>query len=102
MHVETAPRMPPTSRLPLHPASRARVMGSTSREKPYRSKNRPAYPRTVLGLTQQRVTLTCGPGSGAPVGVQNQGHIFVPLYLYMGSQSRARDHTKQSKGGKPR
>ena len=31
----------------------------------------PAYPRTVLGLAQQRVALMCGPGPGAPVGVLN-------------------------------
>ena len=71
MHVETAPRMPPTSRTPLHAAPRARVVGSAAREKFYRGKNRPACPRTVLGLTQQRVALMSGPGPGAPVGVQN-------------------------------
>ena len=33
MRVETAPRMPPTSRTPLHAAPRARVIGSAAREK---------------------------------------------------------------------
>ena len=55
MHAETAPRMPPTSRAPLHAAPCARVMGSAAREKFYRGKNRPACPRTVLGLAQRDV-----------------------------------------------
>ncbi|KAM3331908.1 hypothetical protein ACQJBY_027653 [Aegilops geniculata] len=38
----------------------------------------------------------CGPGPRAPVGVQKEGHTFVPLYLCMGSRSRAHGHTKQN------
>ena len=74
MRAETALRMPPKSRTPLQAAPRARVVGSAAREKSYRGKNRPACPRTVLGLAQQRVALMCGPGPGAPVGVQKQYH----------------------------
>ena len=79
MRVETAPRIPPTSRTPLHATPHARVVGSAAREKSYRGKNRPACPRTVLGLAQQRVALMCGPGPGAPVGVQKKWRTFVPF-----------------------
>ena len=80
MHAGTAPRMPPMSRAPRHAGPRrAQVVGSEAREKFYRGKNRPACPRTVLGLAQQRVALMCGPGPGASVGVQKKGRIFVPL-----------------------
>src|SRR4051812_6525030 len=102
MHVETAPRMPPMSRTPLHAAPSAWVMGSATREKFYRGKNHLACPRTVLGLAQQRVALMCGPGPGAPVGVQKEGCVFVPLYLCTGGRSRAYGHTKQNRGGEPR
>src|SRR3954463_2404161 len=64
-------------------------------------KKRPACPRTVLGLAQQRVALMCGPGSGAPIGVQKGGCVFVPLYMCTGSRSRAYGHTKQNRGGDP-
>ncbi|XBI21098.1 hypothetical protein VPH35_062261 [Triticum aestivum] len=33
---------------------------------------------------------------------KKEGHTFVPLYLCMGSWSRARGHTKQNRGGEPR
>src|SRR4051812_13407436 len=99
---ETAPRMPPTSRTPLHVASRARVAGSSACEKLYCGKNCPACPRTVLGLAQQCVTLMCGPGPGAPVGVQKEGCVFVPLYLCTSSRSRAYGHAKKNRGGEPR
>ena len=36
------------------------------------------------------------------VGVQKEGHAFVPLYLCTGSRSRAHGHTKQNRGGDPR
>ena len=48
-------------------------------------------------MAQQRVALMCGPGPGAPVGVQKEGCVFVPLYLCTGSRSRAHDHTKQTR-----
>ena len=67
MRVETAPRMPPTSRTPLHAAPRARVVGSAAREKYYRGKNRPACPRTVLGLAQARGLLSLYKRRGAPL-----------------------------------
>src|SRR4051812_44476067 len=103
MRAGTAPRMPPTSRAPLHATPhRVRVVGSAAREKFYRGKNRPAFPRTVLVLAQQRVALMCGPSPGAPVGVQKEGRTFVPLYLCTGSRSRAHGHTKQNRGGEPR
>ena len=71
-------------------------VGSEAREKFYRCKSRPACPRTVLGLAQQRVALMCGPGPGALVGVQKKGRTFVPLYLCTDSRSRAHGRTKQT------
>ena len=79
MRAGTAARMSPTSCAPLHVAHSTRVVGSVAREKIYCGKNCPACPRTVLGLAQQCVALMCGPGPGAPVGVQKKGRIFVPL-----------------------
>ena len=99
MRAETAPRMPPTSRTPLHATLRTRVMGSATREKSYHGKNRPACLRTVLGLAQQRVALMCGLGPRAPVGVQKEGCVFVPQYLCMGSRSCAHGNAKQNRGG---
>ena len=52
------------------PPRHAWVVGSAAREKFHCGKNRPACPRTVLGLAQQRIALMCGPGPGALVGVQ--------------------------------
>ena len=78
MRAGTAPGMPPTSRTPLHAMPRVRVVGSAAREKSYRGKNRPACPRTVLGLAQQRVALMCGPGPGAPAGVKKRSAFLYP------------------------
>ena len=80
MRVETVPRMPPMSRTPFYATPRARVMGSEAREESYHGKNRPACPRTVLGLAQQRVALTCGPGLGAPVGVVTSQNFNLECY----------------------
>ena len=71
MRAETAPRMTPTPRTTLHVARSTRVVGKRNVQKSYYGeKILPTYPRTVLGLAQQRVMLMCGPGPGAPVGVQ--------------------------------
>ena len=47
-----------------------RILGKRSGRRITTVKAGPACPRTVLGLAQQRVALMCGPGPGAPVGVQ--------------------------------
>ena len=45
-------------------------------------------PRTALGLAQLRLALRCGPGSGAPIGVQKYGFFSTP-YSCTGSCSHA-------------
>src|SRR4051812_27083466 len=42
-----------------------------------------------LGLAQQRVALMCGPGPGAPVGVQKGGYTFcTPITVHGQSEPR--------------
>ena len=98
LHLETAAHV---TRTPPRRAFNA-GRGEAQQTENYRSKNRPSCLRTVLGLAQQCVALMCGPGPGAPVGVQKKGRTFVPLYLCTGSRSRAHGRTKQNRGGKPR
>ena len=71
--------MPPMSRAPLHVAPSTLVVGSASHEKFYRGKNRPACPRTVLGLAQQRVVLMCGPGRGLLSVYKKRGTLLYPF-----------------------
>ena len=67
--------------------------GRRSARKFYRGKNHPACLRTVLGLAQQRVALMCGPGPGAPVGVQKEGYTFcTPMTMHGQSEPRAPPH----------
>ena len=70
MRAETAPCTTPTSRMTLHVVRSTPVVGKRSGRGITAVKIRPTCSRTVLGLAQQRVTLMCGPGTGAPVGVQ--------------------------------
>ena len=53
-----------------HVARSTQVVGKRSGRNSGCGKIRLDCPRTILGLAQQRVALMCGPGPGAPVGVQ--------------------------------
>ena len=93
-----------TSHAPPHAAPRARIVGSTAREESYRGKNCPACPPPFLGLAQQRVALMCGPGPGAPVGVQKEGYTFcTPITVHGQSEPRAPPHkARQGSGARVR
>src|SRR3954469_15333889 len=46
-------------------------------------KTAPPARAPILGLAQQRVALICGPGPGAPVGVQKGGYTFcIPITVH--------------------
>ena len=53
--------------------------GEAQRMRSYYGKICPTCPHTILGLAQQHVALMCGPGPGAPVGVQSRGSPFDPF-----------------------
>ena len=124
MRVETAPRMPPTSRTPLHAAPRARVMGSGAREESYHGKNRPparapfwAWPnnlsrlcvaqaRGLLSVYKKRGTFlypyTCArPVGAAPtVTLSRTGEVSQGKTEAQDEQSNANSKTTKSRGTK--
>ena len=67
------PRMCP----PRHAFNAGR--GEAQRTESYRGKNRPACPRTVLGLPQQRVALMYGPGPGLLSMYKKRGALLYPF-----------------------
>ena len=58
-----------------------------------------ACPRTALGLAQLRLALMCGPGPGAPVGVQKYGYFCTP-YLCTDGRSHPYSRARRSRGGR--
>ena len=54
-----------------------------------------ARPRTALGLAQLRLALMCGPGPGAPVGVQKYGCFCTP---YLCTDGRSHPYSKAWQG----